>query len=72
MKVRDGVWGRQKSYNELSADGKRHALANGCYKEGTVFTALEIINHSDGSVWARGYSGYVCIKDNSNTYCVKV
>ena len=72
MKVRDGVWGRQKSYNELSADGKRHALANGCYKEGTVFTALDIINHSDGSVWARGYSGYVCIKDNSNTYCVKV
>ena len=72
MKVRNGVWGRQKSYNELSADGKRHALSNGCYKKDTVFTALEIINHIDGSVWARGYSGYVCIKDNSNTYCIKV
>lgn len=72
MKVRDGVWGRQKGYNELSADGKRHALSNGCYKQGTVFTALEIINCNDGSVWSRGYSGYVCIKDNSNTYCVKV
>ena len=72
MKVRDGVWGRQKTYSELSEDGKKHALSNGCYKEGTEFTALEIINHSDGSVWARGYSGYVCIKDNTNTYCVKV
>lgn len=72
MKVRDGIWGRQKTYNELSSDGKKHALSNGCYRQGTVFTALEIINHTDGSVWARGYSGYVCIKDNSNTYCVKV
>ena len=72
MKVRDGVWGRQKGYNELTEDGKKNALPNGCYKKGTVFTVLEIINHNDGSVWARGYSGYVCIKDKNNIYCVKI
>lgn len=74
MKVRDGAGTnyRQKAKRELTADGQKNALDNGCYKAGTVFTALEIINANDGSVWARGYSGYVCIKDNNKVYCQKV
>lgn len=72
MRVRDGVWGRQKGYSELTEDGKKNALSNGCYKKGTIFTAIEIINHGDGSVWTRGYSGYICIKEGNNVYCEKV
>ena len=72
MKVRDGIWGRVKSKDELTRDGKNNSNASGNYLAGTKFTALEILTHSDGSVWARGLSGYVCIRDNSQIYCKKV
>ena len=44
---------------------------NAVIKKGTNFTALGI-EKSGNSYWAKNYSGYICIKDNSNTYCVKV
>lgn len=77
MKVRDGVWGRVKKVSELTADGKRNATstnqyAYAVYKEGTIFTALEIIKHTDGSVWGRSPSGYICIKETNMTYCSKL
>lgn len=77
MKVRNGVWGSQKKVKDLTTDGKKNATsqnkeAYACYKKGTVFTAKRIINHTDGSVWAEGYSGYICIKDKTKTYCEKL
>lgn len=77
MKVRNGVWGTNKKVNQLTADGRKNATsklgwANAVYKAGTVFTAKQIINHSDGSVWAVSPSGYICIKDNKQIYCQKI
>lgn len=72
MKVRDGVWGRVKTKDELSKEGQKHSNENGNYLKGTIFDALEIINADDGSVWARGYSGYVCIRDKNQIYCRRV
>ncbi len=72
MKVRDGVWGRVKSKEELTPDGKANSNDSGNYLANTNFTALEIIKNNDGSVWARGYSGYICIKDNNQVYCEKI
>lgn len=73
MKVRAGAGTnyRTKKRSELSADGRKNANVLGQYKKGTIFTALEIIENGS-EVWARGYSGYVCIKDNKYTYCQKV
>lgn len=44
---------------------------NAVIKKGTNFTALDIVK-SGSSYWAKNYSGYICIKDNSKTYCTKV
>lgn len=73
MKVRTGAGTnyRTKKRSELSADGRRNSNILGHYKKGTIFTALEIIENGT-EVWARGYSGYVCIKDKNTTYCKKV
>lgn len=44
---------------------------NAVIKKGTNFTALDIVK-SGNSYWAKNYSGYICIEDNSKTYCSKV
>ncbi len=72
MKIRDGVWGKVKTKDELSQDGKNNSNNSGNYLAGTNFNALEIINSADGSVWARGISGYICIADKNNVYCKKI
>lgn len=66
-----------KLYKDLTEDGKKNALDKNdynyaIYKKGTIFTALEVIKNSDGSVWAKTPSGYVVIKGASGTvYCEK-
>lgn len=74
MKVRvgPGTKYRAKSKKELTKDGQRNANMFGAYKKGTRFTAKEIINNTDGSVWAKSPSGYICIKDKTKNYCKKV
>ena len=79
MRVRNGAGTnfKQIKVKDLTEDGKENATttkkeALAAYKKGTVFTALEIINGKDNSVWARTPSGYVCIKDNKQVYCEKV
>ena len=79
MKVRAGAGTtyRQKLVGELTADGQKNATsknkkAGACYKKGTLFTAQKIAVNSDGSVWAKTPSGYVCIRDKANIYCQKV
>lgn len=63
-----------KKYERLTPDGKRNARyqqngKNAVYKEGTVFTALDIIVNQNGT-WAKTPSGYVCIVGVSGqTYC---
>lgn len=59
-----------KKVKDITEDGKRNVInrspnANAVYKRGTIFTAKEIINNSDGSIWARTPSGYVTIKGAS-------
>ena len=45
--------------------------ANAVVKKGTNFTALDIIQ--DGNyIWAKNYSGYICISDGSTQFCTKV
>lgn len=67
-----------KLYKELTEDGKKNALDKyddcyAIYKKGTIFTALEVITNSDGSIWAKTPSGYVVIKGKSGTiYCEKI
>jgi len=77
MKIRSGAGleYNQVKVKDLTADGKAHATSqdpnvNAVYKEGTVFTAKQIITNGD-SVWARSPSGYICIKDSETVYCEK-
>lgn len=43
---------------------------NAVIKKGTSFTALDIVEKN--GTWAKNYSGYICIKSGSKTYCKKV
>lgn len=46
---------------------------NACYKQGTNFTALEIVKNNKGEYWARTYrNAYICIDNGSIQYCSKV
>lgn len=63
-----------KKVKDLTENGKENATStnpddNAVYKEGTIFTAKEIIESRDNSVWAKSPSGYICIKDNDTIYC---
>lgn len=42
-----------------------------CFKQGTKFTALEVIKNNEG-YWARSYNIYICIDDNVYQYCKKL
>ena len=74
MKVRTGAGTefRQKKKKELTVDGRKNATITGCYKQGTVFTALEIIDRGNNEYWARTPSGYICIRDRKQEYCKKI
>lgn len=67
MRVRTGPGTnyRQKKRTELTADGKRHALAGtyACLKTGTKVDALEIRGN-----WMRIPSGWICIRQGSKVY----
>lgn len=43
---------------------------NAVIKKGTNFTAIDIVDRN--GVWAKNYSGYICIKDNKKIYCKKI
>lgn len=79
MKVRTGagINYANKKVKDLTKDGKKNATtktlnATAIYKKGTVFTVQQIITNSDGSVWAKSPSGYICLADKNTKYCSKV
>ena len=76
IRINAGTNYSKKLVKDLTVDGKKHAtsqnpVAFAVYKKGTIFTAWTIIEKSNGEVWARTPSGYICIKDNNTTYCKK-
>ena len=78
LKIRYGptINSRIKKVSELTEDGQRNATSNNpndnaVYKQGTIFTAKEIIKDNN-YLWAKSPSGYICLKDNKMEYCEKV
>lgn len=79
MKVRSGAGTNNacKKVKNLTSDEKKNATSqnendDAIYKKGTIFTAKEIIKNSDGSMWAKSPSGYICLADKNQVYCIKV
>lgn len=65
VKVKDCTEAMKKALTSTNPN------ANAVVKKGTKFTALEVVKQGE-SYWAKNYSGYICIKDNSKNYCTKV
>ena len=70
IKIRSGPGTNyeQKKVKDITEDGRKHVTsinlnAKASYKKGTIFDVLEIIYNNDSSIWGRGYSGYVCLRD---------
>lgn len=69
MKVRTGPGTNypQKPRKALSADGQKHAFANGVLKNGTVVTVKRVIKNEEG-YWAETPSGYVAMFTAGKAY----
>lgn len=65
VKVKQCTSAMKKALTSKKADD------NAIIKKGTNITILEVVE-KNGAYWGKNYSGYVCIKDNSNTYLKKV
>lgn len=67
-----------KKVKDLTKDGQKNATskkpnADAQYKEGTRFTAYELVLAKNGSIWSRTPSGYVCVESAKDVqYCKKV
>ena len=72
MKVRTGAGTsyRQKKRSELTADGKKHALSGtyACLKKSTVVTCQKVVKKTNGDIWLKIPSGYVCAKQGKVIY----
>lgn len=65
-----------KKIKDISTDGQKHTTSTNqndyaTYKNGTIFDVLEIITNNDGSIWGKGYSGYICLKDSHDQILCK-
>lgn len=75
VRTNAGVQYPIKLVKDLTEDGRKNATSSNpnayaVYKAGTVFTARNIINKADNSIWAETPSGYVCIRGASGReYC---
>lgn len=69
LKVRTGAGlnYRQKRKSELTADGQRHANANGCLRPGTVVTVSQVVKLSV-SYWGKIPSGWICLEMEGEKY----
>ena len=62
-----------KKIKDLTADGKKHATnksanANAILRSGTRVTCKEVIKKSNGYIWLRIPSGYICAYDGVKKY----
>ena len=71
LNVRNGAGTNynKKLYNELTADGKKHAYkqTNAILKKGTKITCKDIIK-KDSEIWLKIPSGFVCAIYNGKEY----
>lgn len=79
MNIRTGAGTnyRIKKVKELTPDGKKNATSKkpndyAAYKKGTVFTVTKITKKTDGSIWGKTPSGYICLKGKIVKYCTKL
>ena len=67
-----------KKVKDLTKDGQKHCTsknpnAKAQYQSGTIFTNQKSVKASNGSIWAKTPSGYVCLTSSKGTmYCSKV
>lgn len=67
-----------KKVKDLTKDGQNHCVdkrpnAKAQYKSGTIFTNQKSVKASNGSIWAKTPSGYVCLISSKGTmYCSKI
>lgn len=55
-------------YNNLTADGKKHAYRTGSLKPNTIVTCKEVKTLDSKNVWIRIPSGWVCAISGNNVY----
>ena len=69
LRVRIGAGTRYaaKVYSQLTADGKKHAYANGCLKRGTEVTCLAV-QEVGSDVWIKIPSGWIAAFYNGEKY----
>lgn len=65
-----GINYKIKYYNELTEDGKKHAINGVCaiLKKGTRVTVKHILIDEDGNTWLEIPSGYICAVYKGNVY----
>jgi surface antigen len=67
-----------KKVKDLTKDGQKNCTstnknAKAQYKSGTIFTNQKSVKASNGSIWAKTPSGYVCLSSHTGTmYCSKI
>lgn len=60
LHVRFSVWGQIKGYEQLTADGMKHAYSDGCLKKGTTVTVKDVKKDAAGATWVKIPSGWIC------------
>lgn len=60
LHVRFSVWGQIKGYEQLTADGMKHAYSDGCLKKGTTVTVKDVKKDDAGATWVKIPSGWIC------------
>ena len=75
LKVRTGAGTNyaQKKYSQLTSGGKKAAVyksanSGAVFAKGTVVTAMQVETLSNGNVWLRVPSGWVCAKEGKKIY----
>lgn len=69
LKVRSGAGTNyaQVPYSKLTPNAQKYAYSNGCLKEGTRVTCLEV-KHNGNDVWIRIPSGWIAAKYSGKIY----
>lgn len=65
------VWGCVKPYEDLTADGRKHAYLDGCLKKGTKVTVKDVKKDDTGATWVRIPSGWICAITSKGEVYVK-